>query len=237
MPRTRRPASAYLARLDPVLDHIRADPRGTHAVDDLARIACFSPFHFHRIFTAVIGETVGAFVRRVRLERAVALLRASPDRPIGRIALEAGFASQSDLTRAFRARYDTTPGRWDRRSPLVENSKNAQADDPCRRYTDEELERDHANGRFPVQIVERPALRVAYLRIVDSYDVSRTLDGYAAFIAWLRTQNGGAMPAGTLIGVSHDDPDVTPAAQCRYDFCFSFEDGESRVTNGGRRTG
>lgn len=221
MPRTRNDPSAYLERLNRVLDHIRADPGGAHTVDSLAAIACFSPFHFHRVFTSLIGETVGSFVRRVRLERAVALMKALPGRSLSRIALQSGFASLSDMSRAFRAAYGMAPARWDRATPLMENRKNRQADDPCRRYTDAELARDHAAGTFPVSIRERPALRVAYLRIANSYDVETTLAGYSRFIVWLRERGGGALPDGELIGVSHDDPDVTPPEQCRYDFCFT----------------
>ena len=47
-------------------------------LEDVARVACFSPFHFHRIFRALVGETLGAFIKRVRLERAVYLLSHRP---------------------------------------------------------------------------------------------------------------------------------------------------------------
>ena len=51
------------------------------ALEQLARLAHFSPYHFHRVFRAMVGETVGEHVRRLRLERA-ALRLSSTDRPV-----------------------------------------------------------------------------------------------------------------------------------------------------------
>ena len=69
-------ANPYLARINRVVDHIRASLDGDLRLEALAQLAGFSPFHFHRIFHALTGETVGDCVGRLRLERAVALLRA-----------------------------------------------------------------------------------------------------------------------------------------------------------------
>lgn len=223
MPR-RSSTDGYTRRIHAVLDHIRADPAARHGVEDLARVACFSPFHFHRVFTSIVGETVGDHVRRIRLERAVALMKAAPARPLSRIAVDAGFAALADFSRAFRRRYGMPPGRWDRHSPLTEFRKNGQADDPCRRYTDDELAEADRNGEFDVRLLELPERRVVYLRIADSYTVENVLHGYRTFIAWLRDRFGELPEGGTLIGMSHDDPEVTPAALCRYDFCWTIDD-------------
>jgi AraC family transcriptional regulator len=234
----RRPAerTAYMRRLDRVLDHVRADPASQHTVESLSGVAHFSPFHFHRLFKALIGETVGEFVRRARLERAVALMRSAPSRRLGRIAIEGGFASQSDLTRAFRARYGMPPGRWDRTTPLEEKSKIRQATGPFRPYTQDEMADDAASGRFTVAIRELPEMRVAFIRIADSYTPPHVLEGYTRFIDWLRARNGGAMPDGMLLGMSHDDPDVTPPVHCRYDFCFTVDDDVRPAGECGVRT-
>jgi AraC-like DNA-binding protein len=64
----------------------------------------------HAMF-APTGESVGAFIRRRRLERSRADLLAHPRRPITDIALRWGFASPSAFTRAFRAWFDLTPSR------------------------------------------------------------------------------------------------------------------------------
>jgi AraC family transcriptional regulator len=75
---------------------------------DLSRRSGWSPFHFHRSFTATVGETPKQLSLRIRLERA-AYLVAVTDVSILRIALDVGFRSHETFTRAFRRRFDVTP--------------------------------------------------------------------------------------------------------------------------------
>ncbi len=78
---------------------IERDP----VLNDLAAAAHLSPFHFHRVFGAVVGETPVGYVRRLRLERAAHELRHSVQ-PIQQLARESGYGSHEAFTRAFRAR-------------------------------------------------------------------------------------------------------------------------------------
>ncbi len=60
----------YRERLNRVLVYIQENIDSSLTLQTLAGIACFSPFHFHRIFTAFVGETLSEYIRRIRLERA-----------------------------------------------------------------------------------------------------------------------------------------------------------------------
>lgn len=80
------------------------------SLDELAARAGVSRFHFSRTFRASTGETPYAFVQRLRVERAIDLLRDS-DLPLGRIALACGYSSQSKLTHAVRRATGLTPAR------------------------------------------------------------------------------------------------------------------------------
>lgn len=206
--------SVYTQRINAVIDHIR-----THLSDDLslgllADVACFSPFHFHRIFKTMTGETIADLTLRLRLERAAVLLRSSPRMRVSAAALESGFVSQAHFSRAFKQRYGMSPSRWDRVTPLKE-SKNRQTLPGFPEYTDEQL----AAFQFDVRVREFPAARLAYLRVANSYVPERVLDGYARLMAW-----HDGTPT-TLIGMSQDDPDITPLELCRYDFCLIAPEG------------
>jgi AraC family transcriptional regulator len=98
--------AAALAR---VIDCLEADLAAPPAIDDLAALAGLHPHHFMRVFRARHGETIGAYVRRRRLEQADARLR-EDDTPLVDIALEAGFCDQSHFTRAYRLHFGWTPG-------------------------------------------------------------------------------------------------------------------------------
>src|SRR5215467_15335686 len=100
--------SEYAQRINRVIDYLRENLDRQLKLEELARVACFSEFHFHRIFGAVAGETLNQFTSRLRLEKAARLLRYS-DRSLTDIALDCGFSSSATFARAFRSGYDTTP--------------------------------------------------------------------------------------------------------------------------------
>src|SRR5205085_11626663 len=89
-------------------------------LETIAREACLSPFHFHRIFRGMVGETPLELTRRLRLERAAWQL-AKSDRAVTAIAFDAGYEAHEAFTRAFRTAYATSPsGFRERRYPRIE---------------------------------------------------------------------------------------------------------------------
>src|SRR5580658_7902808 len=111
--RSRRPRanSEYTRRINRVIDHLRANLDRPVKLKELARVACFSEFHFHRIFGAVAGETVNQFTNRLRLEKAARLLRFSRQ-SLTDVAMDCGFSSSATFSRAFRSGYDTSPSQF-----------------------------------------------------------------------------------------------------------------------------
>jgi AraC family transcriptional regulator len=81
---------------------------GDVSLERLAARAGWSPFHFHRAFRKVVGETPKQYTLRVRLERAAARLVTTDD-PVLAIAAAEGFGSHEVFTRAFRRRFGCTP--------------------------------------------------------------------------------------------------------------------------------
>src|SRR5215831_9976499 len=100
--------SEYAQRINRVIDYLRGNLDRQLKLEELARVACFSEFHFHRIFGAVSGETLNSFANRLRLEKAARLLRYS-HQSLTDIALNCGFSSSATFSRAFRSGYDTSP--------------------------------------------------------------------------------------------------------------------------------
>ncbi len=98
----------YRRRIARVIEAIMLDPTAPHSVESLAAIAHFSPFHFHRLYRAMTGESVAATIRRVRLAQAANQLAASPA-SVTEAALEAGYDSSQSFARAFRGMTGFTP--------------------------------------------------------------------------------------------------------------------------------
>src|SRR5258705_3918975 len=96
------------ARIDRVLAHFADHLDADLSVAELARIAHFSPYHFHRMFRAMTGESVAALVRRLRLETAGRALR-EHDGSVTDVALAAGYGSPEAFTRAFPPAFGAPP--------------------------------------------------------------------------------------------------------------------------------
>ena len=111
----------YAERIDRVIDYLRRNLDRPVKLGELANVACFSEFHFHRISRAVSGETLNNFTNWLRLEKAARLVRYS-DQSLTDIALDCGFSSSATFSRAFRSGYDTSPSQF-RKSGEIKKSK------------------------------------------------------------------------------------------------------------------
>lgn len=94
----------YQKCVNAVVDYINLHLGEEIDLKSLARISHFSPFYFHRIMKAFLGEPVGTFIVRTRTEAAARLLRYS-DMPIADIAYRIGYSSPSSLSKVFKQFY------------------------------------------------------------------------------------------------------------------------------------
>jgi AraC family transcriptional regulator len=77
----------------------------------LAAVIGFSIPHFHRIFTACVGESAASYVRRVRMERAGRKLRMGAV-DITEVALAAGYDTHAAFSKAFKQYYGFSPSEF-----------------------------------------------------------------------------------------------------------------------------
>ena len=101
----------YAARLARVLDHIYDHLDEPLDIEKLADIACLSPYHWHRIYHAMYGESLATTVRRLRLHRAAGFL-ANGTMPIAEIAERSGYSSLQSFTRTFSAVFGMPPAQY-----------------------------------------------------------------------------------------------------------------------------
>lgn len=98
-------------RIRQAIEYIETHLDEEISLDALARQACLSKYHFHRLFRRATGEPVQQYIRKRRMERAAAALAAA-GRPILEIALDCRYTSQEAFSRAFQRFYTLTPGRF-----------------------------------------------------------------------------------------------------------------------------
>ena len=94
------------------------------SLDEIAERVSFSKYHFHRIFKAVVGETVAGFTRRLRLELAANHLIAKPSDDITSVAMDCGFSSSQNFAKAFHQHFGMTPTKYRKSKIGNMNSKN-----------------------------------------------------------------------------------------------------------------
>jgi AraC family transcriptional regulator len=201
-------ASDYRERILRTLVYLQAHLDDAPDLDELARVACFSPYHFHRVFRGLVGEPVQEHVRRLRLERAAQRLKLQ-DGPVTAVALGAGYESHEAFTRAFHTMFGMPPSQF----------RAAHRDPPD---SPSGVHYDDASGYHPpdygapppVEIKTLAPQRVIFLRHTGPYDqVGAT---WGKLSAWAGPR-GLFGPSTRFIGVSYDDPQITPPEKLRYD--------------------
>ncbi|MCC5024865.1 MAG: AraC family transcriptional regulator [Candidatus Synoicihabitans palmerolidicus] len=204
----------YKKRLQRVLHHVRTHLDKELPVDALAAVACLSPFHFHRIFSGMIGETVAALVRRLRLERAALQLR-NTTAAILEIALDAGYESHEAFGRAFTRAYGLSPGKFHRN-----HARPCAWPARCRvHYADAQASIHFRTIPFrplPMKITLNtlPPQNAACLRHIGPYDQCGPT---WARLGDLLGATGEIEIGSTFIGISYDDPEFTPSSEIRSD--------------------
>jgi AraC family transcriptional regulator len=240
----------YLGRIHRVTDYVETHLDQPMSLEELAHVACFSPFHFHRIFSAIAGESLYQFILRLRLERAAQQLCNNPGKSVTAIALDCGFGSSATFARAFRASFGTSATAW-----RCEQSKICKMDRKvCKEPGGPQVyvspvgtDRTDATGstegrptmtrnpatRGPSQkealssrIETMAPLTVAYLRHVGPYAGDSTLfkDLYGRVMQWAGAR--GLLGKDTkALTIYHDNPEITDEQKLRISVCVSVPPG------------
>lgn len=212
----------YVRRILRVLVHIQQHLDEPLPLERLAEVAGFSPFHFHRVFAGMLGETLKQHVKRLRLERAAMLLRQT-GRSVTEVAFACGYETHEAFTRAFRGAFGVPPSHF-----RVLASAPACIDAP----NDVHLSADGAaptafapppsrSSAMQVEFETFPSARVAFVRNIGPYT--------GAARAWQRLfewagPRGLVGPMPRAFGLYYDDPGVTPEDKLRCDACLVVPD-------------
>ena len=213
----------YVLRINRAVDHVTRNLGEPLKLEDVARAACFSPYHFHRIFRALMGETLAAFVKRVRLERAVYLLSNRKDRTLTEIALACGFSSSSDFSRSFRRHYGVAPRQFDlerARRAGREALRAAVGPNGGPPRLDRLPAGENPDG-FTVALRDLPARRVAYIRVHEPYQGDHVVRATERLVRWAEARG---LADGQWLGYQWEDPEIVPLEQCRYDVGLEVPD-------------
>lgn len=218
----------YVRRINRAIEFISGNIDKPLTLDEVARSSHFSPYHFHRIFHALVGETVNDFIGRKRMERAANRLVCRRDLSVTDIAELGGFSSSANFAKAFKQYFGVTPSQL-RKPADVESSKigkiyrkYGKAFDPGSLYSQfvtdtvivdhDKLEKLLMN----VKVENMAERRVAFLTAPGGYDLDSIFATWDRLSAWADAA-GVADHEHKRYALCHDNPMVTPVDKCRYD--------------------
>jgi AraC family transcriptional regulator len=207
--------ATYLERVNLAIDHVVDHIHEPLRLQDLSRAARLSPFHFHRVFQALVGATPSEFVKRLRLERALGLMARSRAPSLTSIALTCGFSSSSDFSRCFKQRFAVPPSAFDikawREARGDELKATVETDTEPPRL--ERLPLRHNPDKFRVRIRDVSARSVAYIRVSRPYQGDAVVRAAQRLVAWAERQG---LANGQWLGYQWDNPEITSLEDCRY---------------------
>ncbi|RKU67429.1 AraC family transcriptional regulator [Parabacteroides sp. AF17-3] len=212
-------AEDYLSRINSVILYIEKNLDKVLSLDVVSRHANFSPFHFHRIFTALIGETLADFVLRLRTEKAAKLLQEDKNIPIVEIAYKCGFTNQTSFSRAFRKSFSMTAHEFRKKEKAVFSSnkqfynslgkliERTESTIKHQQPASSILEKISFIQNANIQIKWMPNFNVAYISYIgDFYEIE---NAYITLFDWAKQNQVLDVSDCRLFTIYHDDSAVT----------------------------
>ena len=235
--RNRASTSAeYTRRIRKALEFVDQHIDEVIRLEDLAKASHFSAYHFHRIFHAMVGETVNDYVQRKRMEKAVYRLLGRPALSITEVAERGGFSSSANFARAFKQYFgvsaselrngkDSDPASIEKGKIGKIYRKYGKAFNPRDLYSQfvtdatvfepDKLKEILMNVKLE-NVNEKP---VVYLSSARGYELDSVYDTWEKIIHWADSR-GIENDWPTRFALCHDNPAITPEDKCRYDACI-----------------
>jgi AraC family transcriptional regulator len=193
----------YNQRINCVIDYIEENLETKFSLDDLAGVAKFSKYHFHRIFKAITGETLNDYKKRIKMEKSCRQVLIHKKKSLTKIAFEMGYNSSANFSRDFYNYYNLSPSkvRTTEKHPL----------------TREIFTGSNLNLSFK-GIENIPDQQTIYDRVTSGYDPKTIGKAFMELYNYFQEKHFN-LSVEQMIGIGYDDPDYTPPEKCRYDAC------------------
>jgi AraC family transcriptional regulator len=178
------------------------------SIEDVADYCHFSKFYFSRIFKAETGESIYAFIKRLKMEQSAVRLKVEKDKSVTDIGYDYGY-SPSNYSSAFKKRHNISPAEFRKGMSRTDAAHPFYPDKHARFLSFEEYEQQ-------ITIENMDDFEVIYERHIGNYiDLGKN---WHDFIEKYKDH----FKEGTLlIERSYDDPSITNVDQCIYDICMT----------------
>ena len=235
--------SEYLKRVNRVLDYLDSNYANDLDLSHLADIANFSPYHFHRIFKAIVREPLNKYIQRIRVEKAANILQHQPNKSITDLSSDCGFRSSASFARVFKEYFGVNASEW-RKGAHEEFSKNRKANSK----KSEELSKlweesvvspmyiDPSTNNYSwrinmlnrsdisVEVRNLPEIKVAYIRHIGEFkgETAKWASLFQRLMRWGSARDLIKCPGTQFFTIFRDDLNITDFTKFRADVCMSL---------------
>ncbi|TGK52600.1 AraC family transcriptional regulator [Leptospira bouyouniensis] len=208
--------------LYPVWKQIEEQLDKEFGLNQIAFLTGYSDWHFHRFFKTIQKENIKSYIKRLRLEKAAYELKIT-NFPILEIGMEAGFASHEAFTKAFKRVIGCTPSEFRKKhQKKISNVNLSKLDLPI------------GLTKFSFQKKKISSFSILYIRHIGGYDLlpgplpnSKEMIQLTSLLKkWNELNNDHKW-----IGISQDDPEVTPNQKIRFDLGFTIGESHPDLPN------
>lgn len=223
----------YTSRINRVIDYIYANYGENFTLDELASVADFSKYHFYRVFQSFTGESLFAFIGRIRIEKSADRLASDKSRSITDIANDSGYSSPAVFSKSFKEKFGVTPSQWRSNSDKQKSNAGKTESNKCKTNPIEftYIEYGIANQwRFKMNEIETtvkiekwPETTVAYVRHVGAYQGNPELfkNLWNRLCSWAGPRGLLGKPDAKFIIIYHDSPEITDQSKLRTSVCVA----------------
>ncbi len=216
----------YAKKIETVIAYIHEHFDEELRLEHLAKIAGISPYHFHRIFRAIMDETIGELVLRIRMEKAIRMLLLERHKTVLEIALDVGFTNPSSFSRAFKRYFGFSA------SDLLgkKSTHNSNLSTLKSKYGKELKPAD----LYPVNMFNNTGDKTMKVKIVtqepqfvigleSNYTHDATMAVLVKLHNWYQENKGDVVSKWHGVGIYRDDPSVTPLEKCKGKKCLILD--------------
>lgn len=202
----------YISRVNKVQDYINTNLNKELTLPELAAVAGFSEYHFHRIFSGIVNESLYKYINRQRLEKAANYLINYPEKSITDIAFDTGFSESSIFARSFKKTYGMNA------SSYRKNKTDISIKIP--RLFDNQYDDINCS----VDIVDIEEFDVAYLRYTGPYKNNQQtfINIIQQLRVWAEKRNLFNIENLKLFSIYHDNPEITENSKQRTTICIAI---------------
>ncbi len=218
----------YIKRINNVFVYIDNHLESPLSLESIATIAHYSPFHFHRVFKLITGETLNAYITRKRIEKTAALLSRRKDISITDIYTRYGFGSSSSFSKAFKKFYGISPSQFREQTPSKYSkirkvkSKNGQQELLFEEYICNTINlKKWVTMNAKIEVKEMPQTELAYVTAIGAQNLGKAYD---SLMKWAIPKGLLATPETKVITIYHDSFKITAPDKVRMSACIAIND-------------